>query len=149
MTAVGGCLYSNELSTNINSCIGFSAATLGFNDTNANQTGGRYITFGYYNGSAWSQVVSNTQVTLNQWQHVACVFTGSASKIFLDGVDVTTGTVATWTSLVGTANYFVGRRWDTAAAPYFTGYIDDFRITRGYARYTSSFTPPTSTFYTK
>lgn len=149
MTAAGGCLFSNEISGSVQVCVGFSVGTLGFNDSNANQTGGRYVVFGNYNGSAWSQVVSSSQLTLSTWTHIACVFTGSASKIFVDGVDVTVGTVATWITSQGTVNYFVGRRWDTAAAPYFTGYIDDFRLSQGIARYTTAFTPPTSTFFTK
>jgi hypothetical protein len=148
MTAAGGCLLSNELGTNIHVCIGFSAGTAGFNDTNANQTGGRYIAFGFYNGSAWNQVVSNAQVTLNTWCHVACVYTGLATKIYLNGTDVTSGTLATWTTLVGTSNYLVGRRWDALGTAYFTGYISDLRAIKGVAAYTGNFTPPSAPLLT-
>ena len=35
--------------------------------------------------------------------------------------------------------------WDGGAG-YFYGYIQDLRVTKGFARYTSSFTAPTATF---
>lgn len=143
MTAVGGCLFSSGIISQIALSIGFSVSTTGFNDTNANQTGGRYVVFAYYNGSAWIQVVSSTQVTLNQWTHIACVFTGSAAKIYINGVDVTTGTISSW-STFSISTWYLGKRWDNIGVPYFTGYISNFRYIKGTAVYTSDFTPSSS-----
>ena len=146
MHAVGGCLFANEINTYVNVCVGFSATTSGFNDTNANQTGGRYVTFGYWNNSTWTQVVSSTQVSLHTWTHIACVFTGSAAKIYINGTDVTTGTISSWFTSQGRSNYFIGRRWDAAsgAVVYFTGYMSNFRFVKGTAVYTGNFTTSTT-----
>lgn len=145
MTAAGGCLFSSSLATTIGICIGFSVNTTGFNDTNNNQTGGRYIVFGYYNGSAWNQVLSNTQLTLHTWNHIACVFTGTETKIYLNGTDVTVGTLATWNAY-SQSTWYIGRRWDLPVGPqnYITGYVSNFRYVRGTALYTANFTPATS-----
>jgi hypothetical protein len=104
--------------------------------------------FGYWNGS-WNQTAANQDLQLNTWQHLACVFTGSGSKIYLDGVDRTASSptpISTWgvTNRPG-STWYMGRRWDTATN-YFNGHIDDFRFTLGVARYTANFTPPTLPF---
>jgi hypothetical protein len=58
--------------------------------------------------------------------------------------------VATFTSSASVGQdeqVYIGRRWDTeGTASYFSGYIDELRITKGVARYTANFTPPTAAF---
>ena len=116
------------------------------------ESGGLYPMFGYWNGSAWYYgAVANQAVSLNTWAHIACVFTGSTSKIYIDGVDRTNTNAPIATSWDANAadyseTWYVGRRWDYSAT-FFQGYIDDLRITKGVARYTgSTFVLPTAQF---
>jgi hypothetical protein len=81
----------------------------------------------------------------NQWVHIAACRNGTSTRLFFDGVQ--TGSTAT-----DTANYtvaapvYVGVDIPDAGPVYLNGYIDDFRITKGVARYTANFTPPTAAF---
>ena len=75
------------------------------------------------------------------WHHVAISRSGSTLRTFLDGVQATTATVTD--NLTVTANLRVGSAGTTSN--YFKGNIDDLRITKGVARYTSDFTPSTLT----
>ena len=75
-------------------------------------------------------------LNLNQWYHIAVVRSSGSSKVYVDGVGGTA--VACGASFVQSGPLIGG----TASANYFQGYIDDLRITK-YARYQSSFTPPT------
>jgi len=144
-TAAGGVIF-NEAYTGPGTTISI-AITMSTNANSMDPTGGRYVSFGAYNGSFWTTAAySSSQIQLNTWTHVACVFTGSTTKIFFNGVDVTAGTPATTWPVTGVSGdgWYVGRRWDTYADVYFSGYISDFRFTNGTAVYTTAFTPPTA-----
>jgi hypothetical protein len=83
--------------------------------------------------------VTNGSLTQNTWTHVAIVRNGSTTTLYLNGTAFTSGTSTNATD--NTNPLRIG-----AGAQTFTGYINDFRITNGLARYTSNFTPPTAAF---
>ena len=145
-TAVGGVIFSEQFTGGANS---ISITITMSNGVNIETTTGQTIAFGWYSGTAWTiAAMANTTVTLNTWTHVACVFTGSTTRIYLNGVDVTKPSVptpsTTWgiTGVNGDA-WFVGKRWDANATQFYTGYISNFRFVKGVAVYTGAFTPPT------
>lgn len=93
----------------------------------------------HINGAFVSTTVPNL---LNSWVHVAITRQSSSVRVFTDGTLRSTNTQA---GSVGQTNPFsVGAIYD-ASSPY-TGYIDDLRVTNGYARYTANFTPPAAAF---
>lgn len=110
---------------------------------------GLFPAFGWYNGSAWTTAAaSTTPVVLNTWTHVAFVFTGSTSRIYINGVDVTKPSsptpAITWgiTGNNGGA-WYIGKRWDFGGSNiYWKGGINNFRFVNGTAVYTSNFTVP-------
>ena len=106
---------------------------------------GNDLTLQFKNGtnSTPNGSISSTTdvITNNTWHHIAAVRYNNIIKLYVDGTAVSSGFDATGINLV--MNYFeLGTHWDSAYT--FTGYIDDFRITRGTARYTSNFTAPTA-----
>jgi hypothetical protein len=103
----------------------------------------------YWLNSPSNIVTSNVALSLNTWSHVALVRSGSASnnvKLYVNGSLVGQST-STYT--VPQYQIVIGRTYDASDQEYFAGYLDDFRITKGYARYTTNFTPPASAFPTQ
>ncbi len=101
----------------------------------------------WLNGPA-NNIICSTSISANQWYHVALVRSGSGSnnlKLYLNGV--LDGQVTSTYSVPKEAMY-IGRTYSNLDGEYFTGYIDDLRITNGFSRYTANFTPPTSAFIT-
>ena len=89
--------------------------------------------------------VSGGTVALNTWVHFAIVRNGTGSNnvtLYLNGTSL--GTCSGNSALVFANPFYIGAAGDALGTAYFQGYIDDFRITNGYARYTANFTPPTS-----
>jgi hypothetical protein len=84
-----------------------------------------------------------SSVSANVWSHFAVVKNGNTYTVYVNGVGGTSGTSATAIAFPSATNATIGDGPVFGSYPY-TGYIDDFRITKGYARYTANFTPPTA-----
>jgi hypothetical protein len=101
----------------------------------------------YYTGGA-NRIVGTT-LAANTWYFIALSRASGSTKLFLDGVQIG----STFTDSISYVNTS-GRPWIGAFSDSTTpttqaslnGYIDDLRITKGVARYTSNFTPPTLPF---
>jgi hypothetical protein len=85
--------------------------------------------------------------SLNTWYHVAYTRSGSANRLFVNGQSLTLATdtfapneSSTNTLRIGAERKYVNYNLDL------NGYIDELRITKGVARYTTNFTPPTEPF---
>jgi len=89
-------------------------------------------------------VAYNTPLSTSVWTHVAVVREGTGSnqtKIYINGTAQATGTDNnSWTV---TTNFAIGGN-PLNSQQVLNGYIDDLRITKGIARYTTTFTPPTA-----
>jgi hypothetical protein len=100
----------------------------------------------YASGSDNYNVQTAQTVTRNAWHHFAVVRENSTTiKIYVDGV-----LSATESSVAASAEFNsgggaieIGRNYGTTNTVHFVnGYIDDLRISKGIARYTKDFIPP-------
>ena len=94
----------------------------------------------FYDGTSYT---SSVAITNNQWNHVAVTRSSGTLRIFVNGTQGYSGTVTT-NMTVGSTIFIGGQNFSSPAT--MTGYIDDLRITKGVARYTANFTPPTAAF---
>ncbi len=90
-------------------------------------------------------VTSTTALSTDTWHHIAFVRSSGVFTYYLNGVsDISVTQTYDFNSssyaLTGMTRY-IGSNGSTYGV---LGYIDDFRITKGLARYTSTFTPSTT-----
>jgi hypothetical protein len=101
-------------------------------------------------GSGWevTNLGSGTAaLSANTWYHIAVTRSGNLFSMWVNGIN-TASTTANFTLFdSSTVPVVIGS--DNAGLNKFNGYIDDLRITKGVARYTGNFTPPTAALPTK
>jgi len=135
-------LWAYRLSGANNGLFQLSTTAGGFKQDDVNNLALAYASGGitYYANNNTN--VPSTTVSNNQWDHLALVRSGTTTTLYFNGVSVssiTDSTNYTGTYLVVGGYYSTSYLWN--------GYIDDLRITKGYARYTANFTPPTAAFF--
>ena len=89
---------------------------------------------------------SSTTLTTGVWSHVAYVYRNSTLYIFVNGVQVYSNNTVVIPA--DTGDLTIGETNTAFAGEQYKGYMDDLRITKGVARYTTTFTPPTASLPT-
>lgn len=86
-------------------------------------------------------------MTNNAWNFLAFVRNGTTFTIYVNG-----NSIGNWTGITGSCNPLSGSQAFISAYSLSPnnypagGFMDEYRITNGIARYTSNFTPPTAPF---
>jgi len=86
--------------------------------------------------------ITGGAISNGTWTHIAIARASGSTKLFINGTQ-------SGSTYADTNNYLVspiqiGEFNDGIGGGNFQGYIDDLRITKGNARYTTTFSPPTS-----
>jgi hypothetical protein len=105
--------------------------------------------FGVYHRAANIQFISTTtDIPTGSWSHIAVTRQATTFKIFYNGNLESTTTLSRSFDSDPLHPPTIGGYWQNSSsyspAGWYAGYIDDFRLTKGIARYTGSFTPPGS-----
>lgn len=96
-------------------------------------------------GSSWAiDMTSTAQLSTESWNHIAYTRQGNTFRQWINGTLTNSGT-ASGSLLANTDGVYVGRTSNDLGDAY-AGRIDDLRITKGVARYTANFTPPSAPF---
>lgn len=112
------------------------------------EVGGNRLYFARRTGAGQTGKVSwfsnAVSFTYGTWHHYAVSRSGSTLYFAYDGAMVGTGTLAGPLNVSSSLPVSIGRTrgGDDQLYAWLTGYLQDVRVTKGYARYTSTYIPP-------
>jgi hypothetical protein len=146
VTDFDGIRGANIVNTWTTSPVGWAFSLVG----NASTTGTGLAFDTWTTGGNGTLFRATTTISQLTWHHVAATISGGIRRSFLNGtlLSGTTSTVGTgYTQANNQGSALRVGRTPTSDYPLpLNGYIDDLRITKGVARYTANFTPPTAPF---
>ena len=112
---------------------------------------GQKIQFLYTTDGSTNNVYTSTATISNStWTHVAVCKDSTSLRVYIDGTREVWASSPSFTlnpNSGTTVGPLIGSVYDNNLSSYrqfFDGYMQDFRNTKGLARYTANFTPPTA-----
>ena len=99
-----------------------------------------------YNGGTVFDFSRSVTLSTGTWYHIAAVRNGNVLRLYLDGQQQGADQAFTGTMPDLGAAFDIGR-W-SGDGIYLNGYIDELRISKGIARWTSNFTPENGPYTT-
>jgi len=95
------------------------------------------------NGAVASGISAGT-IAVNTWYHVAVTRQSGTTKLWLNGTLIDSEAAQDY----GDNNSYcsIGRYYDGVSTGEWSGWVDEFRVSKGIARWTENFTPPTSAY---
>jgi hypothetical protein len=117
-----------------------SAATWSLEFSSSNNYAALYINS---TGSSAYIITGSTNLITSSWNHIAVTRSGNETKLFVNGVQDGSTYTGNYTVATG-GDFYLGGGFYAPTSRTITGYMSDVRITKGLARYTSAFTPPTA-----
>jgi hypothetical protein len=121
----------------------------------AGVVGANLVIYGWYadghvhvaNGT--SDIAGTTNLNDAAWHHVAATRAGTTLRLFIDGVqEATTSDSVTYVNPAGRP-WFGGKSYGSdGGVESVVGWMDEIRVSKGIARWTSNFTPPSAPYDT-
>ena len=103
-----------------------------------------YVALYIYAANSGAYVITgSTNIITSSWNHIAVTRSGNETKLFINGTQDGSTYTSNYTVADG-GGFYLGGGFYAPTSRTITGYMSDFRVTKGLARYTANFTPPTA-----
>ncbi len=132
--------YFTHAASQYSRWITFSGTTGGYGELTIRQESNNSYAFFYYINGVLTGPFGGGTVIRNAWTHIALIRNGNAWELYANG------SLQVGRFLSATLPSFSQVTLGGSSSEHGTGFYDEVRITKGVARHTTNFTPPTAPF---